>query len=114
MAGSDVVVTSGDDLALEGGFSWNVYSSVVVEETIPLGDTSVVSEGGCNSCVPQLFLLGGFLDLSMCRVGGWHDERSEVFCLEDNNVIVILFALVMVVTSRQEVGLLVKDARFVS
>ncbi len=35
MAGSDVVVTSGNDLASEEGLSGDVYVSVVVEETVP-------------------------------------------------------------------------------
>ncbi len=52
MAGSDMVVASGNDLALEGGFSRDVDSSVIMEHSFLSGYSSVMSEGGGNACVP--------------------------------------------------------------
>ncbi len=73
-----------------------------------------MSEGGGDASVPELFLSGDFFDLSMYRVGRWHDECSKMRWLEDDDVMIILLALVVVITSGQEVHLLVEDARFVS
>ncbi len=114
MAGGDVVMASGNDLASKGGFSWDVHSSIVVEEAVLFGDASVVSEGGGDADIPKLFLSGYFFDLSMHQVGGWHDECSEVRWLEDDDVVVISLSLVVVVVSGQEICLLVEDAGFVS
>ncbi len=52
MAGGDVVVTSENDFSSEGGFSWDVDSSVVVEQPFLSGYSLVVSEGSGDSCVP--------------------------------------------------------------
>ncbi len=65
MAGGDVVVTSGNDLALEGGFSGNVDSSIVMEHPFLSGYPSVVSEGGGDAGIPELFLSGYFFNLSV-------------------------------------------------
>ncbi len=65
MAGSDVVVTSGNDLTSERGLSGDVDSSIIVEHPFLSGYSSVVSEGGGDACVPQLFLSGYFFDLSV-------------------------------------------------
>ncbi len=42
VAGGDVVVTLGNDLASKGGFSWDVYSFVIVKESSFLGYPTVV------------------------------------------------------------------------
>ncbi len=55
--------------------------SVIVEASILLGYSSVVSEGGGNAYVPKLFLSGGFFNLSVYCIGGGHNEHSEVFSL---------------------------------
>ncbi len=47
-------------------------------------------------------------------VGGGHDEGPEVFSLEDDHVVIVLLALVMVIASGQEISLFVEDTRFVS
>ncbi len=78
------------------------------------GHSSVVGEGGGNAGVPQLLLSGYFFNLSVYGVGCRHNECSEVGGLEDGDVVIILFALVVVVASRQEVSFLVEDAGFVS
>ncbi len=52
VAGSDVVVTSGNDLALEGGFLGNIDSSVVVEHPFLSGYSSVMGEGRGDAGIP--------------------------------------------------------------
>lgn len=55
-------------------------------------------EGIGDSFVPQFLLSRGFSDALMYFQGGWHDEGSEVCWLENDDVIIVLLALVMVVT----------------
>ncbi len=50
----------------------------------------------------------------MYGVSHWHDEGSEVCWLKDDNVIVVILALIVVVASGQEVCFLVEDAGLVS
>ncbi len=114
MAGSDMVVTSGNDFSSERGFSWNVDSPVIVKESVLLGDASVMSERVGDASVPELFLSGSFFNVLVGQVGGWHDEGSEMRWLKDDDVAVILLPLVVVVTSGQKVCLFVKDAGLVS
>ncbi len=97
MTSHDMIMTLGDDFSSERGLSWDVYSSVIVQESFLAGYFSIVREGGCNACVPKFFLSGDFLNLSVYRVGGGHYECPEVLCLEDNNIIIISLPLVMVV-----------------
>ncbi len=92
-------MASGNDLSSERCFSQNIDSSIVIEKPFLSGYSSVMSEGGGDADVPELFLSGDFFDLSMYGVGGGHYQRSEVFCLEDDNVIVVLLALIVIVTS---------------
>ncbi len=65
MTGGDMIMTSGNDLASERGFSWDIDSSVIVEHPFLSGDSSVVSEGGSDACIPQLFLSRDFFYSSM-------------------------------------------------
>ncbi len=114
MAGGDVVMTPGNDLASQRGFSWDINSSVIMKEAAFLGDASVVSKGGGDANVPELLLSGSFLDLSVYCVSRRHDERSKVCRLKNGDVMVIFLALVMVVASGQEICFLIEGARFVS
>ncbi len=114
VAGSDVVMTPGDDLASQGGFSGDVHASVIVEESSLMGYSSFVREGGGDASIPELFLSGDFFNLSGDGVSGGHYESPEVFCLEDDDIVVVLLPLVVVLASGQEVGLFIEDAQFVS
>ncbi len=73
-----------------------------------------MSERGGNASVPQLLLSGYFFDLSVRPVGCRHDECPEVCWLEEDDVVIVFFALVMIVASGQKVCLLVECAGFVS
>ncbi len=92
-------MTSGNDLASEGGFSQDIYTSVVVEKSVFLGYSSVMGEGCSDSCIPEFSLSGRFFDLSVYEVGRGHHECSEMFCLEDDDVVIIFLALVVVIAA---------------
>ncbi len=113
MASGHVVMTSGNDLASQRGFSWYVYPSVVVKESSFSWYPSIMREGGCDAYIPELFLLGCFFNLSVNGIGRGHDESSEVFGLKHYDIVIILLALIVVVVSGQKIGLLVENARSV-
>ncbi len=73
-----------------------------------------MTEGGGNAFVPQLLLSGSFLNPLGDLICRWHDECMEVFRLENDNVVVIFLALVVVIVSREKVSLLAKGTGFVS
>lgn len=99
VSSQDVVVTLGDDFASQRGLPRDVDTSIVMQEASLPGDSSFMVEGCGNASVPQLILLGCILDLLYNFGNGGHNERPEVRGLEDDNVIVVLFPLVMVIAS---------------
>ncbi len=60
-----------------------------------------MGEGSLYSLVPELFLSSGVLDFHVYFIGGGHNECPEMSWLEDDDVVVVLFALVVVVATRQ-------------
>ncbi len=73
-----------------------------------------MSEGRGNADVPQFLLSCDFFDLLVYGVGGWHNQCSEVFCLKDDDVVIVLPSLVVVVASGKKIGLFVQDTGFVT
>ncbi len=68
-----------------------------------------MGKGSCNSCIPKLLLLCHFFNSSVYVINGGHDKGSEVLCLEDDNIVIIPLALVVVIVSGEQVGLLVES-----
>ncbi len=99
MSSKDVIVALGNDLSLKRGFTGYVDSSIVLEYSALAGDSTIMGKGSHDSVVPEFLLLGGFLNSLVYVISGGHDECSEVLGLKDNGVVVILFALVVVITS---------------
>ncbi len=108
MAGKDVIVTVRNDFASQRGFLRNVDMSVILQKSSFMGDPLFMIEGCGNSFIPQFLLSGGFFYFLKRFTGHGHNESPEVERLEDDNVIIILLALIMVIPSREEICLLVK------
>ncbi len=91
----------GDDFASECVMMRDIDASIVLQKSSFPRDSSFVHERGFDPLIPQLFLSSGFLDLHMYFVGRGHDERPEMRGLEDNDVSVVVLALVVVIAAGQ-------------
>ncbi|SJL04346.1 uncharacterized protein ARMOST_07712 [Armillaria ostoyae] len=103
MSGGDVIVTLGDDVASERGMSGYVDTVVIVQNAVLLCDASFVFQGSGDAFVPEFLLLCNGLDLLMSLGGGGHNECPEVLQGEDCDVSVVVFSLVMIASSAEEV-----------
>ncbi len=101
MSGRDVIMELGDDFASERVMTRDIDASVVLQKSSFPRDSLFVRKRGFDPLIPQLFLSSGFLDLRMYFVGHGHDERPEMCDLEDNDVSVVVLALVVVVAAGQ-------------
>ena len=77
---------------------WDIELSIIYKESMLFCNTSLAGKGIGNSLVPELLLAKGIFDPFMNLHVHGHDKGMEVLRLEDNDIVIILLALVMVVT----------------
>ncbi len=98
VSNENMIMTLRDDFPLEGVLPWDIDVSVVLEKSSPLSDPSFMVKRSHYPFVPQLLLLSRFLNTLMHLVHSGHDEGSEMFCLEYDDIIIVLLALVMIIS----------------
>ncbi len=91
----------GDDLTSERMMARYVNVSIVLQESSFTRDSSFVGKGCLYPFVPQFFLSSGFLDLRMCFVSCGHNECPEVSGSKDDDVSVVILALIVIIATRQ-------------
>ncbi|SJK99890.1 uncharacterized protein ARMOST_03201 [Armillaria ostoyae] len=102
-----MIVALSNDLSVEGIMMGYVDSSTVMEDPLIKGNPSLMFKGASNALIPEFSLSGCVFDLSMDFSSGGHDESLEVFGLQDDYIVAVILALVMVISLTEEISLLV-------
>ncbi len=111
--GGDVVMELGYDFPMKCVIPGDINASIIVYESSNEFHASIMVDWSENIFIPGWYRAGCFLDLFMGFGESGHDHGPEMFGVENNDFVIVVFSLAMVGTSTEEVRLLVGGAGFV-
>ncbi len=90
----------------------NIDSAIIIDQSVFYFHSSIIIEGSRDVLVPSVMVECGVLDLGLYFLYCGHDHCPEMLGFENYDLIVIIFALLMVCPLTKQVGFLVHRTWF--